>query len=512
MEIRVVSGQYDESSMRSSFVEWIEKGVFARKGIAHGLVYETDKVLLNYLSLNVTIAMRWKADAGSFNNREYSRDVNIYNDLQQRWQNSSHKGVPPRYPTRNDYMEWQIISGHHEDNYVFKELAGPFLPNTSESVISACTGISESVWSAWGDAKLNPDFDFSNLHFDQIKSGCFKEGSKKSYNTLTAKLESSWEKVRGIQSETDGNLENFDLIQYPVFISRYIYEDKSYAFVYDTYRGCILGGSRPKDGKKIGWAIAIAAALLVAVILAFYFTNGGRSTEKSNVMQNATAEVLNLSDDSARVMPSVESDGDTESEDSFPQKTTRSGLVFQAIVLGDGEEHPEDSDAALIEYTAKLADGTVFDKTSVPFILPVGKAIAGLSEGLKLMSKGDTFRFTIPSDLAYGQTSSGSVPANSTVIYEVKLIDYLPESTVVEMQEKLKKQRKLETEELKNDVGVEGDKASDDKRSGGNGDDVQDRGLMKDITRIANGQKDESEVPPRDIFDGDRPYERTHKN
>lgn len=106
--------------------------------------------------------------------------------------------------------------------------------------------------------------------------------------------------------------------------------------------------------------------------------------------------------------------------------TTASGLQYKVIEEGEGAS-PSPADIALIDYTGRLEDGTVFDSTEgkQPAPLPVGGSIPGFAEGLQLMSKGATYRFRIPPDLAYGPTGAGGViPPNATLEFDVTLRDF----------------------------------------------------------------------------------------
>lgn len=73
--------------------------------------------------------------------------------------------------------------------------------------------------------------------------------------------------------------------------------------------------------------------------------------------------------------------------------------------------------------------GTSFDsshKRNQPFsfILGTGKVIKGWDEGVAHLVVGDQARLIIPADLGYGNRSiPGVIPANSTLIFDVELVD-----------------------------------------------------------------------------------------
>ena len=106
--------------------------------------------------------------------------------------------------------------------------------------------------------------------------------------------------------------------------------------------------------------------------------------------------------------------------------TTASGLQYRVVEEGEGPR-PSPEAVALIDYTGKLEDGTVFDSTEgkQPAPLPVSGSIPGFAEGLQLMNKGATYRFRIPPELAYGASGAGGViPPNATLEFDVTLRDF----------------------------------------------------------------------------------------
>ncbi len=116
-------------------------------------------------------------------------------------------------------------------------------------------------------------------------------------------------------------------------------------------------------------------------------------------------------------------------------RSTPSGLQYKVIVPGTGTAKPTDTDVALVNYTGKLTDGTVFDKSQQPTPLPVAGMIKGFSEGLKLMPKGAKYRFWIKPELGYGPAANGPIPANSTLVFDVELVDFIPEQTLRALQQ-----------------------------------------------------------------------------
>ena len=105
--------------------------------------------------------------------------------------------------------------------------------------------------------------------------------------------------------------------------------------------------------------------------------------------------------------------------------TTESGLQYEVITKGDGPM-PDETSTVSVFYEGTLIDGTIFDssyETNDTVSFPLSGVIPGWTEGLQLMPVGSTYKFYLPSNLAYGSRATGPIPANSTLIFKVELLE-----------------------------------------------------------------------------------------
>jgi FKBP-type peptidyl-prolyl cis-trans isomerase FkpA len=88
---------------------------------------------------------------------------------------------------------------------------------------------------------------------------------------------------------------------------------------------------------------------------------------------------------------------------------------------------PSADDVIYINYTGKLADGTVFDQQKGAE-LPLGPGIIpGFIEGVTQMQKGGKYTIEIPGSKAYGaHPPEGSpIPPNADLVFDIDLIDFM---------------------------------------------------------------------------------------
>lgn len=111
-------------------------------------------------------------------------------------------------------------------------------------------------------------------------------------------------------------------------------------------------------------------------------------------------------------------------------KQTESGLQYKVIEAGEGDS-PKVEDTVVVHYRGTLLDGTEFDsshKRNQPATFRVGDLIPGWIEALQMMKKGSKWEIYVPSDLAYGPGGTPNIGPNSTLIFEMEILDINPES------------------------------------------------------------------------------------
>lgn len=104
-----------------------------------------------------------------------------------------------------------------------------------------------------------------------------------------------------------------------------------------------------------------------------------------------------------------------------------SGLQYKIIKKGTGKT-PTATDKVKTNYRGTLIDGTEFQnsyKLNKPAEFLVKGVIPGWTEALQLMKEGGKWELYIPANLAYGVQGRPGIPANSTLIFEIELLEVL---------------------------------------------------------------------------------------
>lgn len=107
-------------------------------------------------------------------------------------------------------------------------------------------------------------------------------------------------------------------------------------------------------------------------------------------------------------------------------KVSESGLGYKIENAGD-EAKITRRDVAVLKYTGRLADGTVFDSSDNARLSPAG-VVPGFGEGMQMLGKGGKATFYIPGDLAYGVDGAprAGIGPNAMLIFDVEVLDVNP--------------------------------------------------------------------------------------
>lgn len=162
-----------------------------------------------------------------------------------------------------------------------------------------------------------------------------------------------------------------------------------------------------KNNNFVIWVLIVLAVVAFLVFL----TIGG----KKNTINNENTEYLSM--------------GEQNNIEIDPEK-----LQIAVLAEGSGEE-AKAGDVVALNYTGKLANGTVFDSNVLPEFghvepfmvgLGMGMVIEGFDKGVIGMKVGEKRELTIAPEYGYGEFGAGDIiPPNSTLIFEVELINIM---------------------------------------------------------------------------------------
>ena len=108
--------------------------------------------------------------------------------------------------------------------------------------------------------------------------------------------------------------------------------------------------------------------------------------------------------------------------------TLPSGLKYKDKKVGTGAE-AKTGDTVSVHYKGWLDSGTVFDTSKKPgrepfgFTLGGGQVIQGWDKGVPGMKVGGLRELEIPPSLGYGSQDMGVIPPNSTLHFDVELLN-----------------------------------------------------------------------------------------
>jgi FKBP-type peptidyl-prolyl cis-trans isomerase len=182
--------------------------------------------------------------------------------------------------------------------------------------------------------------------------------------------------------------------------------------------GLVIGSDLKQAGLELNYA-AVAEGLKAAV-------EGGETLSTEEAIELVQAAFQSSMEKKAEESRRQELEFLAENGSREGVFITESGLQYEVITEGEGER-PSRTDAVMVNYEGALTDGTVFDSSyerTAAEEFPLSQVIPGWAEGIMLMNVGSTYRFYIPSELAYGSRGVGQIiPPYSTLVFKVELLE-----------------------------------------------------------------------------------------
>jgi FKBP-type peptidyl-prolyl cis-trans isomerase FkpA len=100
---------------------------------------------------------------------------------------------------------------------------------------------------------------------------------------------------------------------------------------------------------------------------------------------------------------------------------TTTGLYVVIDTLGTGLQ-PTTTSTVKVAYRGYLTNNEVFDQSLEGITFGLTGVIRGWTEGIPYFQEGGSGKLLIPSALGYGNKPQGIIPANSVLVFDVRLI------------------------------------------------------------------------------------------
>jgi peptidylprolyl isomerase len=171
-------------------------------------------------------------------------------------------------------------------------------------------------------------------------------------------------------------------------------------------------------GQKVGTRIVMASTAMDQTIQVTMV----EVTEVKEIPTRAEGTAVEPKDG----LPTVELADDGQPTVTIPKSYAEpTDLVVQPLVEGDGPKVTKDQ-TVTVQYAGCLLDGTSFDSSwsrGTPTSFPLNGVIPGWTNGIAGQKVGSQVLLVVPADQGYGDQANGAIPANSTLVFVVDILE-----------------------------------------------------------------------------------------
>jgi len=175
----------------------------------------------------------------------------------------------------------------------------------------------------------------------------------------------------------------------------------------------------------------LAAFLIVSSVGAVFlvFKQSKEADKLDKVAQDNITEQTNKTEQTKECKVQGNPTSKNKPADILKLDMPANDLIITDSVAGDGEE-AKLNDCITVNYRLNLADGTIVagndtfaSGKSISFDLVEGGLIEGWIKGIPGMKVGGLRRLVVPASMGYGNNGTNSIPAGSTLVFDVELLD-----------------------------------------------------------------------------------------
>ena len=171
----------------------------------------------------------------------------------------------------------------------------------------------------------------------------------------------------------------------------------------------------------------LAAFLILSTVGAVYLVF--RQSREADVADKAAQDAA--SNQANKKECAVQGNPVSKNKPSDIMKVTSAPTELQITDMVEGTgEAAQLNDCITVNYRLNLADGTLvagndtfFSGSPIAFDLVQGGLIEGWIKGIPGMKVGGLRRLVVPATLGYGERATSGIPANSTLVFDIELLD-----------------------------------------------------------------------------------------